>query len=148
MADNSFFNNVDKKIAEKQQEQKKEKTRLDEERAFLSQIVESLVPKVEFYKEGLLERGIYAELSSSSRYICFKMKYKDGGRHDLLLSETQRFDGGITMTTESTNDDGRTYTSTDGSSYKSNNWDNDIFIQKLEKHINDYLFYAERHGGL
>jgi hypothetical protein len=52
------------------------------------------------------------------------------------------------MTTESTNDDGRTYTSTDGSSYRANNWDNDIFIQKLEKHINDYLFYAERHGGL
>jgi hypothetical protein len=90
MADNSFFNNVDKKIAEKQQEQKKEKTRLDEERAFLSQIVESLVPKVEFYKEGLLERGIRAELSSSSRYICFKMKYKDGG--DMTCSCLKRND--------------------------------------------------------
>ena len=148
MADNSFFNNVDKKIAEKQQEQKEEKTRLDEERAFLSQLVESLLPKVEFYKDGLLERGVHAELSSSPRHICFKMKYKDGGRHDLLLSETQRFDGRITMTTESTSDDGRTFTSIDGSSYESSQWNNDIFIQKLEKHINDYLFYAERHGGL
>jgi hypothetical protein len=148
MADNSFFKSIDEKISKQKQEQIEEKETLTQERELLSDIIESLVPEVETYKNGLLERGIHAEISSSSRHLSFNMKYKDGGKHELLLSETERFDGRYSITTYSTNDDGRTFSSTNGTSYSSTTWSNDNFIQALERHINNFLFYANRHGGL
>lgn len=148
MADNSFFKSVDEKIGKQKQEQIKEKETLTQERELLSDIIESLVPEVETYKNGLLERGIHAEISSSSRYLSFNMKYKDGGKHNILLSETERFDGRYAIMTFSTSDDGRTFSSTNGASYSSTTWSNDNFIQALERHINNFLFYANRHGGL
>lgn len=148
MVGNSFFKSVDEKIGRQKQEQIEEKETLIHERERLSEIIESLVPEVETYKNGLLERGINAEISSSSRHLSFDMKYKDGGRHDLLLSETERFDGRFAIMKFSTSDDGRTFSSTSGASYNSTTWSNDDFIQALERHINDFLFYANRHGGL
>ena len=74
--------------------------------------------------------------------------YKDGGKHELLLSETERFDGRYSITTFSTNDNGRTFSSTNGASYSSTTWSNDDFFKALERHINYFLFYANRHGGL
>lgn len=148
MADNSSFKSIDEKIGSQKQEQIKEKETLTQERELLSDIIDSLVPEVETYKNGLLERGIHAEISSSSRHLSFNMKYKDGGKHELLLSETERFDGRYSITTFSTNDDGRTFSSTNGASYSSTTWSNDNFIQALERHINNFLFYANRHGGL
>lgn len=148
MADNSFFKSIDEKIGRQKQEQIEEKEMLTQERELLSDIIESLVPEIETYKNGLLERGIHAEISSSSRHLSFNMKYKDGGKHELLLSETERFDGRYSITTFSTNDDGRAFSSTNGASYSSTTWSNDYFIQALERHINDFLFYANRHGGL
>ena len=106
MADNSFFKSIDEKICRQKQEQIEEKETLTQERELLSNIIESLVPEVETYKNGLLERGIHTEISSSSRHLSFNMKYKDGGKHELLLSETERFDGRFSITTFSTNDDG------------------------------------------
>ena len=148
MVGNSFFKAVDEKIGRQKQEQIEEKETLVQEREHLSEIIESLVPEVETYKNGLLERGIHAEISSSPRHLSFNMKYKDGGKHELLLSETERFDGRYSITTFSTNDNGRTFSSTNGASYSSATWSNDHFIQALERHINDFLFYANRHGGL
>lgn len=148
MADNSFFKSVDEKIGRQKQEQIEEKETLVQERERLSEIIASLVPEVETYKNGLLERDIHAEISSSSRHLSFNMKYKDGGKHDLLLSESERFDGRYSIMKFSTSDDGRTFSSTNGASYNSTTWSNDDFIQALERHINDFLFYANRHGGL
>ncbi|WP_217479039.1 hypothetical protein [Enterobacter chuandaensis] len=148
MADNSFLKSVDEKIGKQKQEQIEEKETLTKERELLSDIIESLVADVETYKNGLLERGIHAEISSSPRHLSFNMKYKDSGKHDLLLSETERFDGRFAIMTFSTSDDGRTFSSTNGASYSSDTWSNDVFIQALEGHINDFLFYANRHGGL
>jgi hypothetical protein len=149
MAGNSFFKGVDEKIGRQKQEQIEENETLVQERERLSEIIESLVPEVETYQNRLIERGIHAEISSSSRHLSFNMKYKDGGKHDLLLSETERFDGRYAIMTFSTSDDGRTFRSTNGSSsYNSASWSNDHFIQALERHINDFLFYANRHGGL
>ena len=138
MVGNSFFKGVDEKIGRQKQEQIEEKETLAQERERLSEIIESLVPEVETYKNGLLERGIHAEISTSARHISFNMKYKDGGKHELLLSETERFDGRYSITTFSTN----------GASYSSTTWSNDDFFKALERHINYFLFYANRHGGL
>ena len=116
MADNSFFKSIDEKIGRQKQEHIEEKETLIHERERLSEIIEFLVPEVETYKNGLLERGIHAEISTSARHISFNMKYKDGGKHELLLSETERFDGRYSITTFSTNDNGRTFSSTNGAS--------------------------------
>ena len=85
MVGNSFFKGVDEKIGRQKQEQIEEKETLAQERERLSEIIESLVPEVETYKNGLLERGIHAEISTSARHISFNMKYKEGGKNELLL---------------------------------------------------------------
>lgn len=67
--------------------------------------------------------------------------------HALDMSESNSFDGDFTFITHSTNDDGRKFQSTDGAMYNNSNWKDDVFTEKLKKHITDYFFYSKRHSS-
>lgn len=85
-------------------------------------------------------------VQTSETSIAFEMRYRDGGYRKLFISgdlETNR----IKIIEYFTNDDGKNYSSTDGSTYDQKNWQDDIFTRKLESCIKDFIFYADRHSG-
>ncbi|AZE30319.1 hypothetical protein C4K05_3613 [Pseudomonas chlororaphis subsp. aureofaciens] len=119
------------------------KTNLD----YLAEIILRIKPVAEGYASELKQREIMVDLKSSKHSITFSMKYKDGGHHSLTLGSSHS-DNRIEITGNYTNDDGRPYSSTDGKSYDQTNWSDDIYKEKLEKCIEDFIFYASRHGGI
>jgi hypothetical protein len=92
-------------------------------------------------------RNIHVEVRTHSTGISFTLRYNDGGHHALNIFGSLR-DNRIEMSTNFTSDDGRNYTSTSGASYDKSNWKDSLFKDALEKCIKDFLFYADRHGGV
>lgn len=117
-----------------------------ENRAFLEEVVVRLQPVVSSYKAKLKERKIRAEVQSYPAGISFTLRYRDGGHHGLNIGgrlENNR----IEITTHFTND-GSDHRGTNGATYDKTNWKDSIFENELQKCINDFLFYADRHGGI
>jgi hypothetical protein len=147
MSVEDFFSKVDATLSKVAEAQMTARSMADQNRQFLETVIVRLSPTVFAYKEKLRERGIYAEVDSYPTAITFTMRYKDGGHHGLRIGGKLESNL-IEVTTSFTSDDGKNYTSTDGGSYDSANWNDSIFEAKLRKCIEDFLFYADRHGGL
>ncbi len=115
---------------------------------FLNEVVVRLKPVSEKYKDELIKRDVEVDITSSPVGLFFSMKKKNTRyTHALDMSESNSFDGDFTFITHSTNDDGRKFQSTDGAMYNNSNWKDDVFTEKLKKHIADYFFYSKRHSS-
>ncbi|EQB8434665.1 TPA: hypothetical protein VEM73_004365, partial [Pseudomonas aeruginosa] len=95
----------------------------------------------------LQERGIKVDLKISDYCISFSLTYRDGGHHAITLGAALNSNR-LEITENFTDDDGRNYTSLDGSSYDSANWKDEIYEEKLKKSIESFISYADRHGGI
>ncbi|HHO3516519.1 TPA: hypothetical protein ACRRF8_003824, partial [Acinetobacter baumannii] len=105
-----------------------------------------LIPILEQYVEEIKKRNIQVKSTSNKRYISVELKYKNGGYSSLLLS-TNLESGRIEFQKNYTGDNGERFVSVDGSSYDERTWKDDIFKTKIEKLIEDFVFYAPRYGG-
>jgi len=147
MNNTNFFKKIDQQIESirdgKKAAEQNSKTNLD----YVAEIILRAKPVAEVYASELKQREISIDLKSSKHSITFSMKYKDGGHHSLTLGSSLG-DNRLEITGNYTNDDGRNYSSTDGKSYDQSNWSDDIYKEKLEKCIEDFIFYAPRHGGI
>lgn len=118
-----------------------------ENQAFLETVVARLQPVVASYQARLAERQICAEVMTSPASLSFTLRYRDGGHYGLTL-DGHLDDKRIEITAHYTNDNGRNYVSTGGVTYGRDNWQDSIFEDALQKCIDDFLFYAGRHGGI
>jgi hypothetical protein len=142
-----FFDKADKKLASLRAAAQAAKTARDVNLEFAQRVFPEIASIAQSYKKKLLERGIHVEISGNDRGLTFNMMYADGGHRGLMVYpeiESNR----IQFHTIYTNDDGRDMTGTDGVSYNESGWKDGIFEQKLQKAIDDFLSYADRHGGI
>lgn len=146
MNSDEFFANVDVKLSKSAEADAASKNAASENREFLGAVIARLTPITSSYKAKLKERNIQVEVQSYPTGISFTLRYKDGGYRALNIGGRLE-DNRIEITTLSTNDDGRNYKSSSGASYDKNNWKDSVFEVELQKCINDFLFYADRHGG-
>jgi len=146
MSVEDFFSKVDGTLNKAAETKAASQDAAAQNREFLEAVIARLSPLATAYKAKLRERGIHTELDSYPTGINFTMRYNDGGHHGLRIGCTLERNR-IEITSSFTSDDGKNYTSTDGASYDSTNWNDNIFESKLQKCIEDFLFYAERHGG-
>ncbi len=147
MKSDDFFANVDVKLSKAAEANAASKNTASENREFLEEVIARLAPVASSYKEKLKERKVQVEVQSYPTGISFTLRYKDGGHRALNIGGRLE-DNRIEVTTLFTNDDGRNYKSTSGASYDKNNWKDSVFEDELQKCINDFLFYADRHGGV
>lgn len=139
-----FFSNIDAKIS------RANVSTVDipaENQAFLETVVARLQPVVASYQARLAERKINAEIKVSQASISFTLHYRDGGHCGLTL-DGHLTDWRIEITAHYTNDNGRNYVNSLGITYGRDNWQDSIFEEALQKCIDDFLFYAARHGGI
>lgn len=146
MSADDFFSKVDKKIKAAKETQASVKADASEGLDFLKEVVSRLTPMAASYAAKLQDRGIKVNLKSTAFSITFSLVFNDGGHHALILGSSSPSNR-LEITGDYTNDDGRDFTSRDGTSYDSKNWKDDIYEEKLKKCIEDFIFYADRHGG-
>ncbi|WP_109858689.1 hypothetical protein [Acinetobacter baumannii] len=141
-----FFKKIDNSIGA----QKKSKSDFNEMKKNNEEFFEHtslrLIPILEQYVEEIKKRNIQVKSTSNKRYISVELKYKNGGYSSLLLS-TNLESGRIEFQKNYTGDNGERFVSVDGSSYDERTWKDDIFKTKIEKLIEDFVFYAPRYGG-
>lgn len=147
MSSNGFFDEIDKSISQSKADESDYKERIAKRREYLKEVIPRLIPKVKDYEKKLLERNIDVSVESSDRHITFKLKYKNGGHNNLYFGESKSFDGTFCFLHYFTGDKGKSYESTNGSQYTENSWDDQEYINKLEEHIKEFVFYSERYGG-
>ena len=141
-----FFDKLDSAIDKQKQAESDHKAAKQQNEEFFSQISARLAPALENYATKLKERGMRVVHSANSRHVWLELKYSDGGHRSLSLN-TDLDSGRIFFEEHFTNDDGKNYKSTSGASYDQATWKDEIFASKLEKMIEDFVFYAPRHGG-
>lgn len=142
-----FFDKLDKKISEQESADRVARNQTMVNREFSHEAIRKMLEIATSYKGKLRERDIHAEISGNQRGFSFKMIWADGG-HRALEVYPDLHSGRIQFHTAFTNDDGRNLRSTDGASYDAGNWKDEDFEPKLKKLIDDFVFYADRHGGL
>lgn len=141
-----FFDKLDSTIDKQKRADNDHRAAKQENEDFFSQISARLVPTLEVYAEKLKERGIRVEHSANNRHVSMELKYSDGG-HRALLLHTNLDTGRIEFEEHYTNDDGKNCKSITGTSYDQSTWKDELFESKLKKMIEDFVFYAPRHGG-
>ena len=141
-----FFDKLDNAIGKQKQAENDHKAAKQENEEFFSQISARLSPTLEAYATKLKERGMRVVHSANSRHVWLELKYSDGG-HRALSLHTNLDSGRVEFEEFFTNDDGKNYKSTTGASYDPSTWKDEFFASKLEKMIEDFVFYAPRHGG-
>lgn len=142
-----FFDKIDNAISKQKQAEIDHKSAQQENEEFFSQISARLAPTLETYATKLKERGMRVVHSANGRHVWLELKYRDGG-HRALSLQTNLDSGRIEFEEHFTNDDGKNYKSTTGASYDKSSWNDELFVSRLEKMIEDFIFYAPRHGGL
>lgn len=147
MSVDDFFSKVDSKLQKLQDTDASTKEAADQALILVKDVVRRLRPLAETYEQQLKNRGLKASLSLSDTSIGLTLKFKDGGHHGISLgpegnASRLEFKGYYT------NDDGKHYHSTEGRSYGPESWDDAFFKERIEKCIDDFLFYAPRHGGV
>ncbi|MBO2888551.1 hypothetical protein J5H79_22890, partial [Providencia rettgeri] len=147
MGINDILNKIDSKKEENAEAEIQNKQMQSDNESFLRELVINLAPMVKEYEEKLSEKGIKVKADIGLQSISFELKFNDGGHWNLLLAPTLDSTGRFSFTSSCTNDDGRPYTSTNGSTYGKTNWQDEMFFEKLDKHIEDFIYYSDRHGG-
>lgn len=143
---NDFFKNIDKNI-EEQKKSKSDYSEMKEKNEDFFELVSlRVMPILEQYVEEMKKRNIKFKYSNNKRHISIELKYKNGG-HNSLIFNPNLDSGRIEFNRYFTSDDGKNYHSTDGSSYDESTWSDEFFKTRLEKLIEDFIFYAPRYGG-
>ncbi len=139
-----FFTKVDAKIRKEAGADAASKKTASGNRELLEQIIARLTPLAASYEAKLKERGINIEVEGRPTGISIAMRYKDGSRDELHI-------GGISKSSlielkASLIEDGQRYTTTKTCDY--GEWQDSIFEARLQKLIESFLLYADKHGGI
>ena len=122
-----FFSTIDNQIDKQQEAKNSKEAEKKNNEEFATKTINRLLPTLDEYVEQLKQRNINVKPFSNERSISLKLVYRDGGHNNLVMSTN--FDTGrLEFRNYFTNDDGKNYESTDGSSYNENIWKDDIFI--------------------
>ena len=142
-----FFREFDRKLGELAQARNREHAARGATVRFAEHAVAQVLPIAVRYQDDLIARNIEARLSGNADGLTFQLAYADGTERALTMypnPETQR----IAFVAYTPGDKRRQATSRDGTTYDPENWTPDVFEERLQRFIDDFLKVADRHGGI
>lgn len=99
------------------------------------------------YAARLQERNLKVDIQNSDESITLSLTYRDGSHQTITLGKTSR-ENLFGITVEDIDNNGDIVISLDDSrNYDSESWEDEIYEKQLRKFIEDFISYAERHGG-
>lgn len=135
-----FFAEIDAALAGHAEASRTSRQRDDKNREFSHAAIGTMLPLAKNYKARLRERGIHAEIQGGERGFSFKMIWADAG-HWTLEVYPSLGSNLLQFHTTFTKEDGREARMTDGATYDEQSWRDNMFKEKLEKAITDFIFY-------
>lgn len=144
MNTNDFFAKVDARLHKESETDADSQKAASKDREFLEQVIARLMPLVASYEAKLKERGINTEVDSHPTGISITMRYKDGGHDELYIGGIPK--SALIELKTSLIEDGQRYTTT--KSYDYSKWQDSIFEAKLQKLIEKFLLYADKHSEI
>ena len=144
MNTDDFFTKIDAQL-KKGSEANAAATTAAKNRKFLEQVIARLSPTVNTYVSKLKKRGINVEIDQYPAEIRIKLRYKSGDYQGLSIEEDVKSNriGLRTLFRE----DRKSYISSD-TTYDQSNWEDSIFMDSLQRLIEDFVSSANKHGGI
>jgi hypothetical protein len=143
-----FFGELDKKIGGLNAKEQAKAAQKAAEAAFSEKAIADMHPVAQQYVEKLRERGITARVSGSESGLTFEMRWADSADHGLTVYPDLET-GRLKIVRNSTDHtDGKRFRSSDGLTHGEADWEPSKFEGALKSVINDYMFYADKHGGI
>lgn len=142
MNTDDFFAKVDAKLR-KETDAASLKT-ASKDREFLEQIIARLMPLVASYEAKLKERDIDTEVDSRPASISITLRYKDGNHDDLSIGSVPK--SSLIELKTTLIEKGQWFTSS--KTYNYSKWQDSFFEARLQRLIENFLLYADKHGGI
>jgi hypothetical protein len=144
MNTDDFFTKIDAQL-KKESEVNAAATTAAKNRQFLEQVIARLNPTVSTYVSKLKKRDINVEIDQYPTEIRIKLRYKSGDYQGLSIGEDVKSNriGLRTLFRE----DRKSYISSD-TTYDQSNWEDSIFMDSLQRLIEDFVSSANKHGGI
>ncbi|MDU0677997.1 hypothetical protein [Pseudomonas aeruginosa] len=142
-----FFLRVDEKLETAKKNEILLKASTDKNLKALKEAVIRITPLAENYTAKLQERNLKADIQNSDDSITLSLTCRDGSHQTITLGKTSR-ENFFGITVEEIDNNGDIAVSLDDSrNYDSENWEDGIYEKQLRKFIEDFISYAESHGG-
>lgn len=145
MTDN-FFNRIDTELQKQGQDEEQKATRVADAEALARDAISEATAVLKPYRDKLATRAISTNLEGGSTTLRLKMVYGNGDIHDLYFG-LDRDAAALHFVSYHVDENGSRYSATDAARIRRDQWTIGEFTRRLEKHIEDYIFYAKRHGG-
>lgn len=142
-----FFSKIGNMIAQQAVQRSNAANQSQHVRTFQGDVIKRVASIAKRYVAGLEQQGVRAEFEQNALGLSFTMRWEDGGHWTLILGPSHDANG-LQFYEDFTSDDGRNSRTTDASSFTSATWKDDLFEQRLQKAVERYVFYADRHGGV
>lgn len=143
-----FFSGLDNKLTELKTNEQEAQERERANRAAAEDAIEAMHPVANDFAAKLRERGMSAKVSGSRKGLTFEMRWADNGEHGLSAYPDLSSGRLKLIRTSTDHTDGRRFSSTDGMMYAAGQWSPDRFEAALKSIIEDYIYYAPKHGGI
>jgi len=146
MGRKEFFDKIDQ-LANTQDDQSKQKhEQQDQLTTQVKFLIEQLIPVFSEYKAHLESKGIEVRFEHTETFFSFLMYYKNGGHAGLTLERSHEYDT-YQFYSPFTNDDGKSMRSIGDMVTTQKEWSVSDVETLLQKQIEHFFFYADRHGG-
>ena len=143
-----FFDNIDAKLGEQKDKRVAQDDAAEANRAFIKGLIPRLVTIAEGYAAKCNERGMSADVSHHNYSITFTLRYCNGQKRSLVGGSHHDMRGRLAFEDHYPDNDGKRYKSLPTDWYDESNWSDDRYEAKLKKTIEDFVFYADRFGGI
>ena len=138
-----FFSKVDTKLSKENKADAASLETAAQDREFIKRVVAKLKPVAVSYHAKLKERGLNAGLDSSATGITITLRYKDGCRDELYVGGMPN--SCLLELNTSYIENTQTYAAT--KSFNSDRWQDEYYEDRLQRLIENFLLYADKHGG-
>jgi hypothetical protein len=139
-----FFAKVDAGLHKETETDAASRETASKDREFVKQVITKLIPIAASYEAKLKERGIDAKVDSSATGITVTLRYKDGCRSELYVGGLPK--SHLIELNTSYIEDNQTYSAT--KNYNSSRWQDGFFEDRLQRLVENFLLYADKHGGI
>jgi hypothetical protein len=145
MTTDDFFTKIDAQLKKDSGLNVDAATTAAKNRQFLEQVIARLNPTVSTYVSKLKKRGINVEIDQYPTEIRIRLRYKSGDYQGLSIGEDVKSNR-IELRTLF-REDRKSYISSD-TTYDQSNWEDSIFMDSLQRLIEDFVSSANKHGGI
>ena len=143
-----FFDKIGKKVAEKKAAEATKDQASDRNHAFVVDLVPRLVTIAEGYAEKCKELGMNVQVESWSASITFRLRYQNGSVRELVGGPDSDRQNRLSFEDHYPDNDGKRYKSLAMEWFDEENWSDARYESRLKKTIEDFVFHADRFGGI